>query len=47
MSGRWLFALALVILATLTPVAAQAIRTPLQLVPLWTDEMLEHLIRGC
>ena len=44
MSGRWLFALALVILATLTPVAAQAIRTPLQLVPLWTDEMLEHLI---
>lgn len=44
MSGRGLIALALAIAANLTPVAAQEIRTPLQLVPLWTEEMLEYLV---
>ena len=42
---RALSALALLVLASLAsaPSAAQEIRTPLQLVPLWSDEMVDYL----
>jgi hypothetical protein len=44
MFARRLFALALVIVGSLTSGAAQEIKTPLQLVPLWSQEMLDYVM---